>query len=259
MDERELMLRVDAAMAAARLSGRTLRRRPAFHTENKAPKDFVTDMDRASERTIIEALSARFPDDGFFGEEGGLRREAKGMWVIDPIDGTTNFVKNIPTYTISIAYVVEGEVLAGVVYAPALDEMYSAVVGGGARCNGAPIRVSDVSEPYSAVIGVSFVHNVPEVSARVRPQLMALVPQVNDLRRLGSAAFDLCCVACGRLDGFVEPCLKLYDVAAGVLIAREAGATVTGWDEGDDPLKSGNIMASNGLMHPFLSRRLTLK
>ena len=255
----ELLLRLDAAQAAARLSGRMLTRRPSFHIENKAPRDFVTDMDRLSERTIIETLQARFPEDGFFGEEGGLRRQARGMWVIDPIDGTTNFVKDIPTYTISIAYVVEDDIKVGVVYAPALDEMYTAVKGGGAFRNGAPVHVSDVSDPMSAVIGVSFVHNVPEVSARVRSQLMSLLTQVNDLRRLGSAAFDLCSVACGRLDGFVEPCLKLYDVAAGVLILREAGGIVTGWDEGEDPLKTGSIMASNGLLHDFLFQRFTLK
>ena len=252
------LIRLDAACEAARASGAMLRARPGFHTERKAAKDFVTDMDRASERVIIDALSARFPEDGFFGEEGGLRREARGMWVIDPIDGTTNYVKDLPTYTISIAYVEDGQPRVGAVYAPALDEMYTAVLGGGARRNGQLIHVSDTDDPMATVVGVSFVHNVPRVADKIKPQLMALCAGVNDFRRLGSAAYDLCCVACGRLDAFVEPCLHLYDIAAGVLIAREAGASVTGWDEGDDVLKTGNVMASNGLLHEYLRAQLTL-
>ncbi|MBR0463276.1 MAG: inositol monophosphatase [Clostridia bacterium] len=251
--------RLNAAMEAARQSGAMLVRREGFHTDRKAAKDFVTDMDRASERIIIDKLNALYPEDGFFGEEGGLRREADGMWVIDPIDGTTDYVKNQPLYTISIAYLYKGEVMVGVVYAPALDEMYTAISGRGAFMNGKPISVSSESDPYAAVASVSFVHNVPDVAKIVLPQLTALVFQVNDFRRTGSAAFDLCGVASGRFEAFLEPCLHLYDIAAGVLIVREAGGVVTGWDEGDDPLVSGNVLATNSLMHGFFAERLTLK
>ena len=251
-------LKLEAAVEAARLAGAMLLERHSFHIENKAAKDFVTDMDRASERMIIDALRARFPEDGFYGEEYGVSEKKDGMWVIDPIDGTTNFIKNIPLYTISIAYMYQGELEAGAVYAPALGEMFTAERGGGAFLNGKPIHVSDVSDPLQAVASMSFIHRVPEVARKVLPQICSLALQVNDLRRLGSAAFDLCCVACGRLEAFFEPRLHLYDIAAGTLIVREAGGMVTGWKNGPDFLVSGDVMASNGLMHDFFRDRLLL-
>ena len=254
----DLKLRLEAAREAAEQAGKMLLERHAFHIENKAAKDFVTDMDRASEAMIISALRARFPEDGFFAEETGISEQRDGMWVIDPIDGTTNFIKNIPLYTISIAYMRGGEVEVGVVYAPALNEMYTAMKGGGAFMNGKPIHVSDVAEPVRAIVSTSFVHRNPDVSAKVMPQFTALMPKINDFRRMGSAAFDLCCVACGRVDAFFEAKLNLYDIAAGVLIAREAGGRVTGWKNGPDCLVSGDVMASNGLLHEFFLNSMNL-
>ena len=250
--------RLEAAREAALKAGDMLLERHSFHVENKAAHDYVTDMDRASERLIVSALRERFPEDGFYGEEYGVSEKKDGMWVIDPIDGTTNFIKNIPLYSISIAYMLNGELEAGVVYAPALHEMFTAVKGGGAFLNGKPIRVSDVSEPRDAVAAMSFVHRYPELFARMLPQLADLLRQINDLRRLGSAAFDLCCVACGRTEAFFEPRLHLYDIAAGVLIVKEAGGKVTGWKNGPDCLVSGDTMASNGLLHDFFYERLLL-
>ena len=254
----DTQMRLEAAQDAARKAGAMLLERHSFHIENKAAKDFVTDMDKASEKMIIDALHARFPEDGFYGEETGVSEKKAGMWVIDPIDGTTNFIKNIPLYTISIAYMYEGELEVGVVYAPALGEMFTAKKGGGAFLNGKPIHVSSVTDPVQAVAAMSFIHRVPEVAKKVLPQLCELVLQVNDFRRMGSAAFDLCCVACGRLEAFFEPCLHIYDIAAGVLIVREAGGTATGWKNGPDCLVSGDVMASNGLMHDFFRDRLLL-
>ncbi len=251
-------LRLEAAVEAARKAGAMLLERHSFHIENKAAKDFVTDMDRASERMIVEALRARFPEDGFYGEEYGVSEKKDGMWVIDPIDGTTNFIKNFPLYSISVAYMRGGEIEAGVVYAPALGELFTAEKGGGAFLNGRPIHVSGVSDPAQAVAAMSFIHRVPEVARKVLPQLCELVLQVNDFRRTGSAAFDLCCVACGRLEAFFEPRLHLYDIAAVVLILREAGGVATGWKNGADCLVSGDVMASNGLMHDFFRDRLLL-
>ena len=254
----DLQARLEAAREAALKAGRMLLERHGFHVEHKAENDYVTDMDRASERMIVSMLSERFPEDGFLGEEYGVTAQRDGMWVIDPIDGTTNFVKNIPLYTISIAYMVKDELEVGVVYAPALDEMYTATRGGGAFLNGRPIHVSAVTEPRDAVAAMSFVHRHPEVSQKVMPQLAALILQVNDFRRLGSAAFDLCCVACGRTEAFFEAKLNLYDIAAGVLMVREAGGRVTGWQNGPDCLVSGDVMATNGLMHDFFYQRLRL-
>ena len=251
-------LRLEAAEEAARRAGEMLLERRDFHIENKAAKDFVTDMDRASEEMIISSLHARFPEDGFFAEESGISERKDGMWVIDPIDGTTNFILNFPLYTISIAYMRGGEIEVGVVYAPALDEMYTAVKGGGAFRNGKPIHVSDQANPSGAIVSTSFVHRTPDISAKIMPQFVALMPEINDFRRTGSAAFDLCCVACGRVDAFFEPKLNLYDIAAGVLIAREAGGRVTGWKNGPDCLVSGDIMATNGLLHDFFMDRMRL-
>ncbi len=252
------MERLEAACEAARRAGAMLREKHSVHVELKASKDFVTDMDRASERMIISYLRERFPEDGFCGEEGGVTDSRDGMWVIDPIDGTTNFIRAIPLYTISIGYMYRGELEAGAVYAPALDEMFTATRGGGAFLNGRPIHVSRETDPERVVASMSFVHRVPAVRDKVLPQLTALLRQVNDFRRMGSAAFDLCCVACGRVDAFFEPELHIYDIAAGVLIVREAGGVATGWPGGADCLESGNVIASNGLLHGFFTDRLTL-
>lgn len=249
--------RLSAAMEAARHAGAMLRGRRDFHVENKSAKDFVTDADRASEQMIIAELSARYPEDGFYGEEGGVRKKSEGMWVIDPIDGTTNFIKNIPLYTISIAYLRAGDVVAGAVYAPALDEMFSAVKGGGAFLNGKPIHVSDAADPGSAVVAMSFAARVPDASKKLMGLLAEILPEVNDFRRMGSAAFDLCCVACGRVDAYFEPCLNLYDIAAGTLIVREAGGCVGGWQD-EDCLITGNVVAAPPRLYGFFHDRLRL-
>ena len=245
METRETRERLAAAREAALAAGAMLLERHGFHVEHKAENDYVTDMDRASERMIVSALRERFPEDGFLGEEYGASGDRDGVWVIDPIDGTTNFM-------------LRGEVEVGVVYAPALNELYNAVKGGGAFMNGKPIRVSGVGAPRDAVAAMSFAHRHPEAAARIMPRLAALLPQINDYRRMGSAAFDLCCVACGRVDAYFEPKLYLYDIAAGVLIAREAGGVVTGWKGGADCLVSGDVMATNGLLHDFFFERMRL-
>ena len=249
--------RLNAAMTAARYAGAMLRSRRDFHVENKSAKDFVTDADRASEQMIISELSTSYPEDGFYGEEGGVRKKSDGMWVIDPIDGTTNFIKNIPLYTISIAYMHKGEPVVGVVYAPALDEMFSAVKCGGAFLNGQAIHVSDECDPGRAVTAMSFAARVPDVSKRLMALLSAILPEINDFRRMGSAAFDLCCTACGRVDAYFEPSLNLYDIAAGVLIAREAGGRVSGWQD-EDCLITGNVIAAPPQLYDFFHDRLHL-
>lgn len=248
--------RLDAAQEAARLAGEMLLERRAFHVESKAAKDFVTDADRASEKIIIDYLSERYPQDGFYAEESGVRKKSAGMWVIDPIDGTMNFIKNIPLYTISIAYMVEGEPEVGVVYAPALNEMFYAVKGGGAFVNDRPIHVSDLEDPGRAVAAVSFAAREADIARRLWPYLASVQSEIADLRRSGSGAFDLCCVACGRVEAFFEPCLQLYDIAAGVLIVREAGGLVGGWREGENCLESGNVLAAPPQLYDFFKVHL---
>lgn len=237
--------RMELAKCAAREAGQMLLKYEEIHVDKKAQNDYVTDADRASENLIRKILLEACPEDGFYGEEGGITGEGKqGMWVVDPIDGTTNFIHRLHPYTISIAYMVKGQPVAAAVYAPVTDEMFSACLGGGAYLNGKPIHASDVTDPKMLILGMSFSHRNAEYAARMFELIPRLCMKINDMRRLGSAAYDLCCVACGRYDAFIELNLLLYDIAAGVLIAREAGAVTSGWYEDKDLLETGHTLAA---------------
>lgn len=237
--------RMELARRAALEAGKMLLQYEKIHVDKKAQNDYVTDADRASENLIKKILLEACPEDGFYGEEGGVSGADKpGMWVVDPIDGTTNFIHRLHPYTISIAYMVNRQPVAAAVYAPITNEMFSAYLGGGAYLNGKPIHASDISDPQMIVLGMSFAHRNAEYAAHMFGLIPRLSQKINDMRRLGSAAYDLCCVACGRYDAFIELNLLLYDIAAGVLIAREAGARTSGWYEDKDPFKTGHILAS---------------
>ncbi len=236
--------RMNLAIEAALASGKMLSEYADFQVDRKAAKDYVTDADKASEDLIRGILLSACPEDGFLGEESGTSGdESKGMWVVDPIDGTTNFIRKLPPYAISIAYLKGGQPRAAAVYAPLTGEMFSAYEGGGAFLNGQPIHVTDTTDPVECILGLSFAHRHPVEAQRMFELIPRLALQVNDLRRLGSAAYDLCCVACGRYDAFIERKLYIYDIAAGVLIAREAGAVTGGWPDGEDCLITGDTMA----------------
>lgn len=236
--------RMELAIEAARASARMLLEYADVHVDRKAAKDYVTDADKASEELIRNVLLTACPEDGFLGEESGTSGdETKGMWVVDPIDGTTNFIRKIPPYTISIAYLKEGQPRAAAVYAPLTDEMFSAYEGGGAFLNGKPMSVTDTTDPVECILGLSFAHRHPKDAELMYRLIPKLSMQVNDIRRLGSAAYDLCCVAAGRYDVFIERKLYIYDIAAGVLIAREAGAVTCGWPDGGDCLVTGDTIA----------------
>ncbi len=241
------------AEKTAREAGEMILKNRVFQVKRKAAHDFVTEMDVKSEELIRARLLTACPEDAFFGEEHGGATAAAGRWIVDPIDGTTNFIKDIPLYTVSIAYEQNGKLVIGCVYAPALDEMYLAVRGKGATRNGEKIIVSDVDDPEEAVFGMSFAHRIQGSHDRMISALDRICGQVSDLRRLGSAAFDLCCVACGRTEGFFELGLFLYDIAAGVVILEEAGGTVTGWTDAENVYQTGNVCATNGHIHAFLN------
>lgn len=230
--------------AAARLAGDTVRARSGFRVERKAMNDFVTEMDVLSERMIREALLGKYPEDAFYGEEGGQTGEKRGRFIVDPIDGTTNFIHGIVPYTVSIAYELDGVLELGCVYCPLTGEMFLARRGHGATCNGAPLQVR--REPLSeAVVGTSFAHRNEDNRARMLRLFPRLCPAVNDLRRLGSAAYDLCLVAAGRYGAYLELALNLYDFAAGVLMVREAGGVVEGWNHDEDFMQTGNVLAGS--------------
>ncbi len=199
-----------------------------------SPVDVVTAMDTAAEALVLERLLGERPDDGVLGEEGGLRAGTSGLtWVVDPIDGTVNYLYGIPAYAVSVA-VVRGQpepsgwqVLAGCVHNPTTGETWTASAGGGARLDGRLLTGPADVDLSTALVGTGFGY----LAERRRHQaavVAALLPQVRDIRRMGSAALDLCAVASGRLDAYFERGLQPWDQAAGVLVAREAGARVTG-------------------------------
>ena len=191
-------------------------------------RDLVSVADKAVEDLIVSRIRERFPEHDIFGEETGKSGENSDYcWVIDPIDGTQNFVKNIPVFSVSIGLRYKGEYVAGCVHQPALGTTFSAEKGKGAFENGVPIKVSDCSEVEHAVCSTGFACLRAGLEKNNLPTFNKLAPVLRSVLRTGSAAYDLCLAASGRVDGFWEFALQEYDIAAGVVIAREAGAIVT--------------------------------
>jgi myo-inositol-1(or 4)-monophosphatase len=242
----------DAAAAAATI---LLERAGADDVREKGRADLVTAVDEASERAIEERIRAAFPGDGFVAEEFSATAISSGRrWVVDPIDGTMNFVHGHPFACVSIALVDDEGPAVGVVHAPFLGEVFEAVRGGGAYLNGRPIKVSPIMDPSRALVATGFPFKEGKGDTEVYFQLVIdVLKRTHDIRRAGAAALDLAYVACGRLEGYFEIGLSPWDVAAGTLLVREAGGQVTGWP-GDlrPPTDTGRILASNGRIQEWL-------
>jgi len=210
----------------------------------------VTEFDVASEEFIIATLRSVLPESSFLGEEGG-RSTGSGpvAWVIDPLDGTVNFAHGIPIFCVSIAAVVNDEIVAGCIYHPLQDELFAAAKGEGATLNGRPIQVSSSSMLNSSFLVTGFPYNVMENPLRCIEQFSEIVGRGIPVRRLGSAALDLAYVAAGRFDGFWEVALHPWDMAAGVLLVQEAGGTVTHYGNRPFLLGLDSIVATNGMIH----------
>lgn len=194
--------------------------------------DMVSEMDRASEALIVKGILAARPDDAILGEETGARDGTSGVrWVLDPLDGTTNYLYRHPTWTVSVGVEVDGEAAVGVVAAPGHREVFTAARGRGAWLNGEPIAVSKETELGRALVGTGFGYGAGRRAAQATV-LPGLLPAVRGIRRGGAASLDLCWVACGRLDAYFEAGGQPWDVAAGLLIATEAGAVASGLDGG---------------------------
>jgi myo-inositol-1(or 4)-monophosphatase len=225
------LARLAAERAATLLVDGSTRARSLVETKTSAT-DMVTDMDRAAERHIVATIHTRRTDDAIVGEEGTAEPGSTRVeWIIDPIDGTTNYLYGYPGFAVSIAAAVDGEVVAGVVVDPLNRDVFTATRDGGAHRNDRPIRVSDQSELAHALVATGFSYD----AERRRLQagvLVHVLPAVRDIRRMGAAAVDLCSVACGRVDAFYEKGLAPWDFAAGALVAREAGARVGDLDGG---------------------------
>ena len=240
-------------------------RRSEWQAEFKGRREMVTEADRAAERQVVGSIAQRFPDHAILAEEGELtpKGQASGsadmLWIVDPLDGTTNFVHGLPFYCVALALAVRGEVVLGVVHAPVLQQTYVAARGQGARCEGKPIRVTTTGEIGDALLATGFSYRRDEPghddnSSRVQ----RILPLCRDLRRFGSAQLDLCLTAAGHFDGYWERDLMPYDVAAGAVIVCEAGGQVTDLQGGQDWLYGQQILASNGLLHPGLLQILGL-
>lgn len=249
-----------AAVAAAQAAGTVLvehLHRPLAIEEKGRRADLVTVADRASERLIVERLRAEYPDAHILGEEGGvyepLRAAEDGgngeRWIIDPLDGTTNYAHGYPLFCISIAYERDGEVLAGVIYAPLMNDLFTVQRGAGARRNGEPIHVSQIPSLADAMVVTGFKPYDYETNA---PYFAKASHIAQAVRRDGSAALDLAYTAMGRFDGFWEFDLAPWDMAAGMLLVREAGGVVTATDGSPFALAGRSILASNGRIHEEL-------
>lgn len=217
------------AVSVARRAGEWLMQRPSdFQRDEKSSAlDFATQMDYQSERLIVEGILAARPGDGIFGEEGANRSGTTGYtWVIDPIDGTVNYVYDIPGWCVSVACKDDNGVVAGAVYAPALKRLWHAARAVGAFCNDQPVRCNEPVKLTQALVATGFAY---DVERRKSQAVLAaeLLPGIRDLRRIGSCALDLCMVASGMVDAYYETCVNEWDYAAATLIAQEAGAKVT--------------------------------
>lgn len=209
--------------------------------------DLVTEYDRAAEAHIVDELRRLRPDDAIVGEEGTADGGTSGFaWFIDPIDGTTNFVYDQPSWSCSVAVARDGDTVAGAVYVPPLDELFSAAAGAGATRDGRAIEVSGATDLSLALAGTGFSYD-PTTRRHQAEAVARIIDQVRDIRRLGSAAVDLCMVACGRLDLYFERHLNSWDAAAGELIAREAGATTT--DFAGHPARPEELLAATPALH----------
>lgn len=252
----DIRVRAEVAQRIAREAGEMLLNHGNFSIRFKSDNDFVTEMDERCEAMIRQALLTRFPEDEFFGEESGGASQSSGRWIVDPIDGTQSFMRGHHGYCISIAYEHEGKLVLGCIYAPDFDELFLAIRGEGATLNGKPIHVSDVSNPRQAIAHLGYGHRVLADRERSLSILPGVLENISDIRRYGSAAYALCTVACGRSDIFFELGLHIYDIAAAVVVLEEAGGRVTGWIPGEDCKVTGNVLATNSLLHDFMSERL---
>jgi myo-inositol-1(or 4)-monophosphatase len=240
------------AVEAARRAGAELRRSfdGPLEIARKSGRELVTDMDRASEDAIIGTIRATFPDDGIVAEESSPGPAESGrVWVVDPLDGTNNYAHGYPFFSVAIGVEEQGSLTAGVVYDPLRDEMFVGERGGGATLNGDPIHVSTARYLSESLVATGFPYGRTEGTDNNLANLNKFILAVRGIRRGGSAELDLVYVACGRLDGFWELGLKVWDVSAGGLIVSEAGGRVTNFGGGGWDHRRGDIVASNGLIH----------
>lgn len=246
---------LEVALQAAHRGGKILKAHlhevHARRIEAKSEFDFVTNVDHESEAAVVAHLQQHFPDHKILAEEGGASGAASSEveWIIDPLDGTANYIHGVPNFAVSIAARRRSELLVGVVFDPLRDELFTARKGEGAFLNGKRIHVTTTAHLHDCLIATGFPFRAKELAASYLRMFEAFFGQVRDLRRLGTASLDLAYVAAGRFSGYWEYRLNPWDFAAGVLLVQEAGGLVSGFYEHDDFWSTGNILASNGKVH----------
>ncbi len=253
---------INVMVKAARRAGRSLSR-DLGEVENlqvslKGPANFVSAADKRAEEMLYSDLSKARPGYGFIGEEGGTREGADKThtWIVDPLDGTTNFLHGIPQFAISIGLQREGTMIAGVIYNPATDDLFIAERGKGAFLNDTRLRVAARKQLHDCVIACGLPHIGRGDLPLSRDEMTALQPRVAGLRRFGAASLDLAYVAAGRLDGYWERNLKPWDIAAGIIMIREAGGIVSDIQTSGDPLITGDVVCGNETIHAELTKIL---
>ena len=256
MASHERRVAVDAAHAAGRLLRDELSgaRRIAF---KGSPTNLVTEMDQRAEALILERLRGAFPDDAILSEEqGAADGRSDRRWIVDPLDGTTNYAHGLPIFGVSIALESARRLVLGVVYDPVRDEMFVGERGAGATLNDTPIGVSVTSSLGASLLVTGFPYNIRETADTNLPEYAAFSLRARAVRRLGSAVIDLAYVACGRFDGFWELRLGAWDVAAGAVVLEEAGGRITGIDGRALDVDAPTLLATNGLIHDEMLRAL---
>ncbi len=240
-----LNIAVRAARKAGDTIARAVERTDRLKITVKDQNDFVSEVDKKAESQIIEVIKKAYPDHAILAEESGCHSGDDYMWIIDPLDGTTNFLHGFPQFSVSIALKYKGRLEVAVIYDPMRQELFTAVRGGGAQMNERRIRVSGHRSLSGSLLGTGFPYKDFNRLDQYLGILKAFITQTSGIRRPGSAALDLAYVAAGRLDGFWEMGLKQWDIAAGILMVQEAGGLVTDLSGGHDFMESGDIVAGN--------------
>lgn len=252
---------LDTAKKAAREASKIIKKyasEESFNIKLKKKNDLVTDADLASEEEIIKVIKNAFPEDKILAEESNSMTSLPPgrVWIIDPIDGTTNFAHSFPIYCVSIALWESKKPKVGLVLEVVHDEMFTAMEGEGAFLNGKRIQVSQNNDPSSSLLGTGFPYNNLELIDNYLNLFKTFMEKTHGVRRPGSAAWDFCNVACGRYEGFYEYGLSPWDVAAGALIIREAGGIISDWKGGEDWIFGQRVIGGNPVIHSFLKEEI---
>lgn len=256
---------LNTAIQAARLGGNILMEGltdlKTKHVQRKQEFDFVTEVDHRSEEAILKLIREYHPQHSILAEEsGGEKEEQDYLWIIDPLDGTKNYIHGFPVFAVSVALQFNSELQVGVIFDPIRNELFHAEKGKGAFLNGESIKVSETANFSQCLLATGFPFRAKHLTEPYLDIFKELFYRISDFRRAGAAAIDLAYIACGRLDGFWELILNSWDIAAGALLIKEAGGKVTDLWGGETYLKNGHIVASNGLIHEqitdFTSKKL---